>query len=101
MLRCSMKRQRTICQVMDYGGPTAGSFIPALVSLASAVVRNGDRFAVIARTTPHATWPAQLEAAGATVRLRFCRYGSMYLSAKGGLSHNDCPAGRLGGFPPL
>lgn len=54
---------------MNYGGTTAGSFIPALCSLGRALVSRGDRFAVVATDVPDSTWPAQLEAAGADVRL--------------------------------
>jgi glycosyltransferase involved in cell wall biosynthesis len=60
---------RLICHVVDYGGPTGGSFIPALESLSRAVVKRGDRFAVCATKIPQATWPAELEQSGAEVHL--------------------------------
>ncbi len=59
---------RTICQVADYGGPTGGSFIPAIASLARAATRRGDRFVVLARAVPRATWGPELEKAGAEVQ---------------------------------
>jgi glycosyltransferase involved in cell wall biosynthesis len=64
-----MSQSRTICQVMDYGGSTGGSFVPSLCALSRALAGRGDRFAVVAREVPNSTWPAELEAAGAEVRL--------------------------------
>jgi glycosyltransferase involved in cell wall biosynthesis len=60
---------RTICQVADYGGTTAGSFIPAIASLSRAATRRGDHFVVLARDVPGSTWAPELETAGAEVRL--------------------------------
>ncbi len=59
---------RTICQAIDYGGTTGGSFIPAIASLAKAATRRGDRFVVLARDIPGAIWGTDLEQAGAEVR---------------------------------
>jgi hypothetical protein len=56
-----MTSQRTVCQVIDYGGRTAGSFIPALAALARAVVARGDRFVVTATRVPGAQWSPELE----------------------------------------
>lgn len=60
---------KTVCQVIDYGGTTGGSFIPALGHLARAVRARGARFAVIASDIPGATWKPELEASGAQVTL--------------------------------
>jgi glycosyltransferase involved in cell wall biosynthesis len=60
---------RTVAHVFDYGGPTGGSFIPAMESLARAVVARGDRFVAIATNVEGATWPAELKRTGATVHL--------------------------------
>ncbi len=60
---------RTIAQVIDYGGATGGSFIPALAHLANAVSAAGDRFVVIARAQPGATWPAEMRARGIDLRI--------------------------------
>jgi UDP-glucose:(heptosyl)LPS alpha-1,3-glucosyltransferase len=54
--------------VTDYAGPTGGSFIPAIASLARAATRRGDRFVVLARAAPRATWGPELEKAGAEVQ---------------------------------
>jgi len=62
-----MKR-RKIVHVIDYGGPTGGSFIPSLTSLARAVRERGDSFVVLATEIPGATWPRELEENGAEVR---------------------------------
>lgn len=59
--------QETICQVVDYGGTTGGSFISAMQSLARAVVRRGDRFVVVARDIPGSSWGGDLREAGAEV----------------------------------
>lgn len=58
---------RTICQLVDYGGQTGGSFVPALQSLAAACSARSDRFAVVASEVAGSTWPAELHASGATV----------------------------------
>lgn len=65
----AMSQSRTICQVIDYGGMTGGSFIASLSSLSRAVTNRGERFAVVAREVPNSTWAGELEAAGAEVRL--------------------------------
>ena len=60
---------KTICQVIDYGGRTGGSFIPALESLSKAAVGYGHQFVVIATNVPNSSWPDELRAAGAQVEL--------------------------------
>ena len=60
---------RTIAHAIDYGAPTGGSFIPALASLSRALAARGDRFVIFATAIPGATWPCELSAAGAEVRL--------------------------------
>ncbi|TAM91308.1 glycosyltransferase [bacterium] len=60
---------RTICEVIDYGGPTGGSFIPAMESLTRALTERGDRCVFLAHEVHGATWPADLMKAGATVHL--------------------------------
>ncbi len=60
---------RTIAQVVDYGGTTGGSFIPALGVLGRAAGRQGDRLTVIATEVSGAVWPAELRAAGVDVHL--------------------------------
>ena len=63
-----MKKQREIVQVIDYGGTTGGSFIPALCTLAGAVRERGDRFCVLATPVAESTWPDELRSCGADVR---------------------------------
>ncbi len=58
-------RRRTICHAMNFGGIGPGSFIPSLASLAAEARRRGDRFVVLAREVPGATWPPLLTDAGA------------------------------------
>jgi glycosyltransferase involved in cell wall biosynthesis len=60
---------QAICQVIDYGGTSGGSFIPALTALSHSVGRRGDNFVVFARRVAGATWPADLQAAGTDLRL--------------------------------
>jgi glycosyltransferase involved in cell wall biosynthesis len=60
---------QTIAAVIDYGGATGGSFIPALGALGRAATRRGDRFVVVATDVPGATWPAELRAGGVAVHL--------------------------------
>lgn len=60
---------RTVCHAIDYGAPSGGSFIPALASLSRALAARGDRFVVFATEIPGASWPRELAAAGADVRL--------------------------------
>jgi len=61
--------RKTICQVIDYGGLTGGSFIPAMQSLAEAIVARGDRFVLLGRRFPNATWPHEVAGAGIDLRL--------------------------------
>lgn len=60
---------RTICEVIDYGGETGGSFIPAMSALAHALTERGDRFVVISTDVPGASWYGELIDAGAELRL--------------------------------
>lgn len=60
---------RTVCQVIDYGGLTGGSFIPAMQSLAEGVAAHGDRFVLLGRRFPNATWPREVASAGIDLRL--------------------------------
>ena len=60
---------RTICEVIDYGGPTGGSFIPAMESLTRAITERGDHCVFLAHEVAGATWPSDLKRAGAIVRL--------------------------------
>ena len=60
---------KTICEVVDYGGKTGGSFIEALGYLSRAVRENGDRFVVVATAVEGETWSTELEAYGADVHL--------------------------------
>lgn len=62
-------RGPAVCHVMDYGAPTAGSFVPYVASVSRAVLASGARFAAIAAEVPAATWPADLRNAGAEVHL--------------------------------
>jgi glycosyltransferase involved in cell wall biosynthesis len=65
MTRAPDAHARLIVHVIDYGGTTGGSFIPALASLACAVRERGERFAVVATEIPGASWPQELSSAGA------------------------------------
>jgi UDP-glucose:(heptosyl)LPS alpha-1,3-glucosyltransferase len=58
-----------IAQVIDYGGATGGSFIPALGTLARAAAPRGHTLSVVATDVPGATWPADLRAAGVDLHL--------------------------------
>ena len=64
-----MNAVRTICEVIDYGGETGGSFIPAMSALARAVEQRGDRFVVISTDVPGASWHDEFVATGAELRL--------------------------------
>lgn len=56
-------------QVVDYGGTTGGSFIPALASLATAAQRRGRPLSIVATDVPGASWPSELRAAGVDLHL--------------------------------
>jgi glycosyltransferase involved in cell wall biosynthesis len=58
---------KTVCELIDYGGKTGGSFIEALGHLSRAVRESGDRFVVVASAVAGETWSAELEAQGARV----------------------------------
>lgn len=64
-----MNRPRTICEVIDYGGETGGSFIPAMTALGRAIRERGDRYVVISTDVPSASWYHDLIEAGAELRL--------------------------------
>jgi len=55
---------RTIVHVIDYGGATGGSFIPALCTLARAAQGRGDRFHVLATPIARSTWPEDMRRRG-------------------------------------
>ncbi len=55
--------------VIDYGGTTGGSFIPALATLGRAAAARGFSLSVIATDVPGATWPDELRAGGVDVHL--------------------------------
>ncbi len=56
-------------QVVDYGGTTGGSFIPALATLARAAAERRRPFSVVATQVPGALWPDELRAAGVDLHL--------------------------------
>lgn len=58
-----------IVQVIDYGGTTGGSFIPALGTLAGAAARRGHEFSIVATAVPGATWPQDLRGSGVGLQL--------------------------------
>ncbi len=60
---------RTICQLINFGGRTGGSFMPAIESLSRALTRRGYRCVVVASEVPHATWPRELLRGGAELHL--------------------------------
>ncbi len=65
----AVKTASIICHVMDYGGASPGSFIPAIAALARAVRARGDRFIVFTTDIPGATWYDQLRGAGCELHL--------------------------------
>jgi len=58
-----------IVQVIDYGGTTGGSFIPALGTLGDAASRRGHTFSVVATAVPGARWPQELRGSGVGLHL--------------------------------
>lgn len=59
----------TVCQLIDFGGRTGGSFMPAIESLARALTRRGHRCVVVASEVANATWPRDLLRSGAELHL--------------------------------
>jgi glycosyltransferase involved in cell wall biosynthesis len=60
---------RTFAHVIDYGGTTGGSFIPALARLGTLAAERGDRLVVVATDVAGATWPTDLRRAGIQLEL--------------------------------